>query len=69
MFPERTGTKLFEKICKTDKPLPKLTKKEGTQIDIIREKKEEDIMSGTTEIHGLLGNFLKTYFSELGNLE
>lgn len=31
----------MKRYAKLTKPLPKLTKKEGTQIDIIREKKKK----------------------------
>lgn len=63
MLPEKKkkGTKIFEKTYKTENPKtnqdPKLSKKEETQINIIR-KKGDNIISGTIEIHGHLGNIL-----------
>lgn len=74
MLPEKKkkGTKIFEKTYKTENPKtnqdPKLAKKEETQINIIREKRRQYHFRYHLN-PGLLGNVLKTYFSELENLE
>ena len=48
---------IFEKICKIEQPLAKLTKKKKkTQIN-----EREDITIDTTEMHKIIRHYMKNY--------
>ena len=67
----KTKSQFFEKINKTDKPLPRLIKKERdkNQINKIRNEKGE-VTIGNTEIQRFIREqYKQLYTNKMGNLE